>query len=275
MLPNFLIIGAPKCGTSSLCYTLGKHPQVFMSKIKEPHFFGRKDAKKTLDWYENHFVGSHGKRAIGEGSTSYTHPHIIYQASSDIARLLPNVRLIYLVRNPIRRLESDWKMREREGWAQGDFNEAIKRQETLIGHGMYWQNISVYREIFPDSQILILFLEDFMKNYQEELKKCFTFLCVNPTVSINDAGQPRNTAKQYRRDSHIVKYFKKTKDFNRIKSKLPPWIINFAKKILTHNFNYVTEWDPVLKHEVTEKFRIDSQTLLEHCGKDKYFWNLK
>ena len=70
MLPNFIVIGAPKCGTTSLCHLLGNHPQVFMSKVKEPHYFGRKDPTKTLLWYEEHFVGAEDKKAIGEGSTS-------------------------------------------------------------------------------------------------------------------------------------------------------------------------------------------------------------
>ena len=275
MLPNFLIIGAPKCGTSSLYYKLGEHPQIFMSKVKEPHFFGRNDVTKTLEWYENHFLESNGKIAIGEGSTSYTHPHIINQASSEIAHLLPRVRLIYLVRNPIKRIESDWKMRKREGWAQGNFNEAIKRQETLVGHGMYWKNISVYRKIFPDSQILILFLEDFMNNFQEELKKCFIFLGVNSKVSITDSGQSRNVATQYRKDSFVLEYFRKTKNFDHFKRILPPLIFNFAKSLFTQKFNYNTKWDPDIKYEVTKKFKNDSQMLLQHCGKNINFWNFR
>jgi hypothetical protein len=274
MLPNFIVIGAPKCGTTSLCHLLGYHPQVFMSKVKEPHYFGRKDPTKTLFWYEEHFVGAEDKKAIGEGSTSYSHPHIIHQAALDIVKIIPKCRLIYIIRNPVKRLESDWKMRKREGWAHGTINEDVQRQETLIKHGKYWQNICVYREFFHDSQILIIFLEDFSQNPKKEIEKCFKHLCVEPKIEIPNLEKPLNESKQFRKDGLIAKYVRDTPLHYLIKHFMPSNIFYFAKNLLTNKYDIEVKWEQKIKNNVIENLRNDSQKILEYCNKPLNFWNL-
>jgi hypothetical protein len=273
MLPNFLVIGAPKCGTTSICTLLSRHPEVFMSKIKEPHFFGRNDPNKTLEWYKKYFVGSENLSAVGEGSTSYSHPHIIYKAADDIKNLIPNCKLIYIIRDPIKRLESDWKMRTREGWAAGSINDSIKKQETLVGHGMYWLNINVYRRLFPDTQILILFLEDFSITPNNVMKKCFKFLGVDSNISINDSDKPYNAFSQYRTDSKILKFIRKNPYYNSLKYSMPDVLYNISKKIFTKKLDIKLEWEQDLKINVIKKLQDDSFKILEHCRKPKDFWN--
>src|SRR5262245_47722132 len=114
-LPNFLIIGANRSGTTSLHRYLGAHPQVFLPRIKEPHFFmvdgieippDRPDARTmarmvhTYDEYQALFDSAAGKDAIGEASTGYLcHPN----APLRIHARLPNVKLIAILRNPVER----------------------------------------------------------------------------------------------------------------------------------------------------------------------------
>lgn len=274
MLPNFIVIGAAKCATSSICKLLGKHPQVFMSDPKEPHFFGRDDPNKTLEWYEGCFEGAEGKIAVGEGSTSYTHPHIIHLAASGIAQHIPKCRLIYMVRNPIKRLESDWKMRKHEGWAEGSVNEAVESQPTLITHGMYWQNLYVYRKLFQDEQILIVFLEDFAQNPQQELKRCFEHIHVDISVSIIGADKPRNTSSNFRKDGFIAKYIRQTLFLNNLKEAIPSWMLKGAKLALTRKQDLTVRWASGVRRSVIERFKDDSREFLKHCCKPADFWNL-
>jgi len=285
-----MVIGAAKCGTTSLCYLLGRHPQVFMSNPKEPHFFGREgdpifgkegDPKKTIEWYESHFDNAVGKIAIGEGSTSYTHPDIIRQAASGIAEYAHECRLIYMVRHPLRRLESDWKMRRYEGWAPASINEAITNQETLtvqrtlITHGMYWQNLSEYRRLFPDEQILIVFLEDFMQNPAQELKRCFQHMNANPSVTIDGVEQPRNQSRNARRDGLISGYLRKTPYFERMKTAMPGWLRTSAKLLFTRKEDLTFQWDEHIRSSVIEELREDSHKFLEYCDKPADFWELQ
>jgi hypothetical protein len=101
-----------------------------MSIPKEIHYFGRNDPDKTLAWYLSFFQEAVGQNAIGEGSTSYTHPDIIEACAAEIAERIPSCRLIYMVRDPVDRLESDWKMRLREGWSAASINEAVQSQPS-------------------------------------------------------------------------------------------------------------------------------------------------
>ncbi|MCK4821671.1 sulfotransferase [bacterium] len=275
MLPNFIVIGAAKCGTTSICDLLSCHPQIFMSDPKEPHFFGRDDPSKTFQWYEGFFSSVQGEIAVGEGSTSYTHPDIIVPAASEIAEHIPHCRLIYMVRNPIKRLESDWKMRKHEGWAEGTINQAVFAQDTLITHGMYWQNLNVYRKFFADDQILIVFLEDFIVDPEYELERCCRHIGVDPSVSFDNIDKPRNKSDDFRKDGFIAHLLRQTNLLNSMIVKMPKWMIIGAKRVLTRKQALYFEWDDDVRMSVIEKLLDDSRQFLEYCDKPIDFWGLQ
>lgn len=106
MTPTFLVIGAAKCGTTTLCELLGAHPDVFVTDPKEPHYFSRVKRHLKQEWYEGLFAGATTEKALGEGSTSYSHPNRINLVAPTLRRLVPDCRLVYVVRHPVRRLES-------------------------------------------------------------------------------------------------------------------------------------------------------------------------
>jgi hypothetical protein len=112
MLPNFIIIGAMKCGTTSLYYQLSEHKEVKMSIQKETNFFIRKRDfekgryEKGRDWYESCFP--EGGMARGECSPNYTKVHLFPGVAQRMQELLPDVRLVYMVRDPIERLVSHY-----------------------------------------------------------------------------------------------------------------------------------------------------------------------
>jgi hypothetical protein len=272
MLPNYLVIGAAKCGTSSLCHSLGQHPQVFMSRPKEIHFFGRNDPVKTFEWYESFFADAAGKTAVGEGSTSYTHPDIIEACAQEIAEHIPDCRLIYMVRNPLHRLESDWKMRRHDGWAAASVNEAVQEQPSLITHGLYWKNLSVYRRHFRDDQMLIVFFDDFTRDPQTELRRCFEHIGVDPDIVIENAGRPRNAASGYRSYGAIAGRLRHGRFFAAVKRHLPAWVIGTAKSALTKKVEHKPDWDPEVRASVIQSFSEDSQRFLEFCKKSPSHW---
>ncbi|WP_303904048.1 sulfotransferase domain-containing protein [Thiohalomonas denitrificans] len=275
MLPNFIVIGAAKCGTSSICHLLGKHPDVFMSTPKEIHYFGHREPHKTPSWYASFFKAA-SEPAIGEGSTSYTHPNIIEQSAAAIAETIPDCRLIYLVRNPIKRLESDWKMRYREGWTADSINAAVLEQQSLISHGMYWSNINVFRSRFPDQQILILFLEDLCKNPQRELNKCFRHIGVDSEVKVEGLHQPRNRAGSHRDDRFLLRLARSQPFFHHAKNLVPERAKTLLKGIFTRKHHPPSvEWDTSLRDDLTAEFRKDARQLLQYCHKDPDYWHFE
>lgn len=273
MLPNFLVIGAAKCGTSSICTLLGRHPEVFMSRPKEIHFFGRNDPAKTFAWYETFFEGAGTSKAVGEGSTSYTHPDIIRACASEIAVHIPECRLIYMVRHPLERLESDWKMRVHEGWSASSINTAVDKQSTLITHGLYWTNLSVYRERFGDDQILVVFLEDFARDPDRELERCLHHIGVDPAIRIDHASEPRNAASGYRNYSGLASWLRRAPVMQSVKRRLPKWGREVAKSLLSKKVRVEVEWEPAVRARVLASFTEDARELLRYCGKDSSFWS--
>ena len=105
-LPNFIIIGAAKSATTTLTTILPKHPDIFISKTKEPKFFGRY-YNKGWDWYASRFSEGQGSALRGEGSTMYTSQMKAFKNTPELMhQYLPKLKLIYIVRHPLDRIIS-------------------------------------------------------------------------------------------------------------------------------------------------------------------------
>src|SRR5205085_10467190 len=103
VLPNLIVIGAAKCGTTSLHRYLDLHPEVAMSKTKQLHFFTEKENwGRGLAWYESHFDTPAQVR--GESTPAYSAWPVHRGVPERIARVVPDTRLIYLVRDPVERV---------------------------------------------------------------------------------------------------------------------------------------------------------------------------
>lgn len=147
-LPNFLIIGAAKSGTSSLYRYLMEHPQVFMSPVKEPNFFALEGEQidfsnpamaeqvlpklaTDLDAYRTLFQDVQHEQAIGEASSWYLHST---RAPVRIRRHIPEAKLIAILRNPAQRAYSGYRMNVRDGWEPcATFDDALQDQERRRG----------------------------------------------------------------------------------------------------------------------------------------------
>ena len=274
MLPTFLVIGAAKCGTTTLCARLEEHPDVFVARPREIHYFGRKTAEKTPAWYRGHFESASGVPARGEGSTSYTHPDIITEAADQILEEVPGARLIYMVRHPLKRLESDWKMRRREGWAEEDVNDAVaKRSSSLIRHGKYWSNLAVYRERFPAEQLLVVFLEDMIRDAEGQLRRCLEHVGVDPDVAIEEPGRVENRASEARQDGLVAGLLRRSGVVDVARKLAPAPVFELSKGLLTKDARYEATWDPEVRRRLwEEEFAEESRLLLRDFGKPDDFW---
>lgn len=273
--PTFFVIGAAKCGTTTICDLLAAHPQVFMSSPKEPHFFSRLATYNELHpWYESLFEDGTDTEARGEGSTSYTHPNRVEFVAPRIRDNVPNARLIYMVRHPVRRLESDWKMRLREGRASTSIADAVDWHGSLITFGLYWKHLSVYREYFDDDQLLVVFLEDFSEDPQRELQRVYRHVGVDPLFIPDDPARERNAASDFRHDSWVATALRAVPGFKRVKEAAPRWSIETLKLLLTRDRDPVPDWDEDTLDLVESYFREDSKQLLSYCDKDPDFWDL-
>lgn len=161
MLPTFLIIGAMKSGTTSLHTYLSAHPQVFMSELKELDYFN--NPERTLDWYLEQFAPAEGRselRAIGESSPNYTKFGFSPGVPQRIHALIPDVKMIYVMRDPIARIKSHYRHLAREGSVHRSLDYLVRRHEGFLHTSSYAAQLEKYFEVFDRDQILLLMMEE-------------------------------------------------------------------------------------------------------------------
>lgn len=207
-LPSFIIAGAQKCGTTSLHRYLAQHRDVYLpAKPQETHFFDlEENYQRGVSWYLDCFRGNQGNRVIGETSPLYMY---LEQVPERIHQLLPNVKLIFLLRNPVDRAYSQYWHERKKGREPLSFEDALaseaeriardfvyKRRYSYLSRGRYLVQIERFVRYFPRSQMLFLIFEGFSEGPGACLERCFEFLEVaqdggidcsvrhNPTVTV-------------------------------------------------------------------------------------------
>jgi len=221
--PNFIIIGAAKCGTTSLYHYLKQHPQIYLSPVKEPRFFAfhgeametsqydrlsRADLRSiladsitNLEDYLALFNGVKDEKAIGEASPLYLY---IPPAAARIHRFIPHAKLLAVLRNPIDRTYSQFLMHWRNGRAPAkDFLRAIALEKIhdesrpwalprYIRGSFYDTQLQHFLKFFPASQLRIFLYED-LQNPLPMLREIFRFLEVDENFQ-PDISTRYNTA---------------------------------------------------------------------------------
>ena len=177
MLPNFLIIGAEKGGTTWLYEKLRRHPGVYMPKVKELYFFSRDGSfEKTQEWYEKHFEAA---PAVGEATPAYMYNE---QAPRRIADTIPDVKLIACLRHPTDRVYSQYWMNRGLGEVECSFERVVRGKRKLyFGHGLYGEQLDRYLSYFDRDQLLILISEEMFSEPSASLNKICSFLRVDDT----------------------------------------------------------------------------------------------
>src|SRR3954464_6907019 len=166
-LPNLIIIGGLKCGTTSIHHYLGLHPEIQMSKPKELNFFvDELNWDLGLDWYASRF--DHRFKVRGESSPHYTNLPRFGGVAERIREHCPDARLIYMVRDPIKRVLSHWVHAKGAGYETGEKKSIHPQPDTSYVHrSMYWMQLQPYIESFDREQIIVITQEELQGEREE------------------------------------------------------------------------------------------------------------
>lgn len=274
--PNFFVIGAEKAGTTSVCELLSQHPDVFFSHPKEPNFFTRPAGDvHSFEWYESLFTSAASYQLVGEGSTTYSKCLTYPGTAQRIASYAPDARIIYIVRQPLRRVESQWiQRRSMSIKTPQDFSLAVRQDPVLLDASLYWQNLNAYREYFDDSRILLLFLEDMKADPVATMLACFSFLGLDPAVPLKDIDRPRNTAEEKRADGNTLALMRRVPMFTRLRDQFVPHSFRrMFKTFMTKPIGERPQWDVATRNWFIEQIAADNARLLEYAGKPPNFWD--
>ncbi|MCB8943686.1 MAG: sulfotransferase domain-containing protein [Ardenticatenaceae bacterium] len=238
MLPNFLIIGAQKSGTTWLAEQLGQHPDVFMA-TGEVHFFDKDyHYHKGVQWYEQHFVAANKQKAVGEKTPDYlwangqgVEGHLA-DVHCHIHDLLPDVKLIVVLRNPVNRAISAVNHIIRSGRVSprcGIDDLLMGQYKHLVaGHGVleygrYHEQLQAYLKLFGREQLLVLiFEEDVTANPSKGLQKVCRFLGIDPDFPFVSQAEKKNANTHSRVRLYLNYYLPVLRSFTRPLDKIFP-----------------------------------------------------
>ncbi|MGK7889210.1 MAG: sulfotransferase [Leptolyngbyaceae cyanobacterium] len=175
--PDFIIIGAMKCATSSLHEQLALQPNIFMSTLKEPNFFSNdEEYNQGFDTYWCHFEAATPTDLCGESSTHYTKLPTYPLTIERLHKTLPNAKFIYVMRHPIDRLVSQYIHEWSQRVIDVDINQAVDQFSELIDYSRYTMQLQPYFDTFGADRLLPVFFERLFTHSQSELERICQFL---------------------------------------------------------------------------------------------------
>ena len=204
MPPEFIIIGAMKCATSTLYEQLENQCSIFMVAPKEPNFFSDDDVyDRGISWYRSLYERTTDKSLLrGEASTHYTKlPTYTCTVARLSAHLSPDIKLIYVVRHPIERIVSHYIHEWTRNNIKEEINAAIKMYPELIDYGRYYYQLKPYSEVF--NKIAVLNYHYLIARPQKALNAIGEYLgCDEPLKWVDRHSQVNSSASRLR-DSWI------------------------------------------------------------------------
>jgi hypothetical protein len=252
MLPNFLIVGSMKCGTSALYRAVVNHDDVFGAKGKELHYFDR-NYEKGPEWYKAHFADHGGAKAVGEGT-----PYLSDEQPSmgRIVNDLPDAKMVAIVRQPVDRAYSHYwhnRRREREERTFVDaFTTDVGKAEPIGPWMNYWRlgTYARYLKYLSDNvgaeQVHVLLSEDLRDDRPTAMRDVWRHIGVDPDQGRLEVPGRSLWKKAYRASKNVVKGRSDDRSY-------PPI-------------------DPATRNELTEIYRGDILELQEYLKRDLSSW---
>ena len=209
-LPSFLIVGAAKSGTTSLIEHLRKHKSIFVPRISEVHYFD-KDTHHNKKYYSSYFSGRDRRQICGEKTPRYMY---VPKCMPRIRKMLPNVKIVVILRNPIDRAYSHYHMSCRNGYDRNEFGESIRSEIVLddtneakindyepkefyyhyIDRGLYSRQLKRIYKHYNKSQVHVIIFERLLANRRQEMDRLCNFIGVKPFDTMENV-HIRQTAK--------------------------------------------------------------------------------
>jgi len=289
-LPNFFIIGAPKCGTTSLYRYLEQHPQVFFPLNKEPKFFCDDIlyAEGLAVYAQRHYHDARGHAAIGDAS-----PHYLYydKAARRIRDDLPdtNHRFLVILRDPVARAYSHYWNMVYEGFETLPFEQALAEEPQRIrsqdfatravinAHyvscGLYAQQLQRWLDVFDESRFLILFQDELVNQPQQLMERVFDFLGLSSvTVDTNTMHNPSGLA----RSVGLQRWLRRPSRLRQLVKPFTPYSLRFRVATQLAKLNKQTVSYPPLDEKTAarlrERFAPDIEQLKRITGQDLSSW---
>jgi Sulfotransferase domain len=280
VLPNLIVIGGMKCGTSSLHYYLSLHPEIAMSERKELDFFvAEKNWKRGIDWYSSQFAVDTPIR--GESSPNYTKFPTFAGVPERISSLLPQAKLIYLVRDPIERILSHYI----HNYSAGRANDTIARVlegpdgPHYLDCSRYFMQLEQYLRHYPSPSMLVVSTEELREGPREALETIFRFLGVDDSFHPAEFASKRNESRTFTRSTragYALSRLSSRVGSSRVRPFIPRALARPVKAFSERSAAAIERpvMDNALRQRLAAALRDDVERLREFTGKGFESWPL-
>ncbi len=250
-LPDFIIIGAMKCATSTLHEQLAAQAGIFMSTPKEPNFFSDEDIYvRGMDWYTALFHSAKGNDLCGESSTHYTKLPVHRGVVDRLAKHTPDAKFIYVMRHPVDRLISAYIHEWSERTITEPIDEAIHKHPRLIDYSRYAMQLRPYLARFGADRVLPIFFENMNAKPQATLECVCRFIGYQDSARWSDSLGEQNVSAQRMRRSVWRDTLVHLPVLSTIRRKMVPrsvrdkvkglWTMNHRPALSQDSLSYVT-----------------------------------
>lgn len=290
-MPDFCIIGAAKCATTSLDHYLAQHPAIFMNPLNEPNYFSTDAHLARGDqWYMGQYADAPDWQICGEASTSYTRHPVCRGTAARIAQANPRMKLVYIVRSPVVRVRSDCLQKMKHAkHVQGNDLTSLSLDEMLdlaqdptssvytdpISTSQYREQLRKYEAHFPIGQFLVVVYEEFVDRPKKVLSEIFDFLEVDPNVVI-DMDTRRNLTSTFTHSlakERVLKPLRRLPGYSAIRQLLPRRMRKRVVESLARNSSATDlQFSPERLEELEAHFAPHVEQLEEWLGRKLIEW---
>jgi hypothetical protein len=283
VLPNFVIVGAMKCGTSSLAKWLGDHPDAWVVPEKELHFFNQ-GWERGLDWYESCFAAGEGHARVGEASPTYL---VDLACHERIAQVLPDTPLIAMVRDPVDRAYSHyWHWRERMGELRsfeqvvddelaGEpgprsllWDESRPKEYSYLAPGRYLPQLQSLTTHVDRARLKVVVFDDLSARPDEVFRDVCRFLDLDPEQVPESVGRVENSFRYYY-PRWLWAFFVRV----RIGRFIPARAAGALYRAMVRTSDPYPPMDPALRARLGAWYAEDNRALGEWLGHDLSGWS--
>ncbi len=278
MIERFLVIlGAMRCGTTSLFHYLSEHPEIAPCSDKEPAFFsGRDKFARGRDWYEGLWKFDPARHTLAlEASTNYSKVEMFPGTAERMAGFGAEFRLIYLMRNPLDRIESHYTLGAAKGWPEGAAPLSEGVHPELIRVSSYATQIEEYLRYFPRSSLLLLRFEELRADPARVLKQVCEFAGIDPghefrgLETIHNSNMGRRPGEL---GSSLYRYREWIPFWKAIAHRLSPRLINRVRGMLAQSSASNVALSPEQRRELLAELSEELRRLREQHGFETSAW---
>lgn len=284
--PSLFVIGAQKAGTTFLANLLDQHPNICLASPKEPHYFTQ-HRDHPRQWYRDCFSHAGTTQILVDASTSYSaapvdwngrpkpSPSSPYAGVPErIAEVSPDARFVYIVRDPVARMYSAYWHNVRTEGETRTFLDAISANTIYRRISNYEAQLSLYRDIFPESSIIVLRFEDLIVKPVSVANCCFRFLDVAENVDLDtQVGRNRSfvTTPALRALDFTLRGLGGLKKvYRHVRRVMPSRLINVATRAVTRP---IPPLDPAIREQLLEEFEPMAVRFYERTGVQIHPWS--